>query len=1126
MKPRILRPCGSACFYFFWLFTILLGCDKKKPQTLFTLLPSSKTDVEFANHLSEDKNFNIIEYLYFYNGGGVACGDINNDGLIDLYFTSNQNSNKLYLNKGNFKFEDITQSAGVGGIGNWKTGVTLADVNGDGFLDIYVCGVGNYKGFNSQNQLLINNGNLTFTDRTNEVGLAFKGFSTQSVFFDFDLDGDLDCYLLNHSVHSPGSYIKASHRLDSDSLSGDQFFRNDLIVNNIRQGSVRFTNITKQAGILSSRLGYGLGVGVSDINLDGYPDIYVSNDFQENDYLYLNNKCGTFNQVLEKSMPHTSRFSMGNDIGDFNNDGRPDVIMLDMLPRDEAVIKTSAGEDAYEIYKFKLHYGYHYQVARNGLQLNRVITDSTVLFSDIAPLAGVEATDWSWSPLLADFDNDGLKDLFISNGILRRPNDLDYINFISNQSIQNSLTTIEATDLSILNSMPTGKVSNFIFKNRDGMHFENESVAWGIERPSFSNGTAYADFDNDGDLDLVINNLNEKAYLYQNNSDASSNFLKINLQGDKANKLGLGTKLLIYVKGTKSYYEVSATRGFCSASDTRLNVGLGSAKSVDSVIVIWPSGAFQKMLGVMGNQQISVKESDASNKFSYKRFHYSHPIFGTLKKNETPNFTHHEDDYNAFNNEGLIPHMLTTQGPPLAKGDVNADGLEDIFIGGGKDQSALLFIQTELGEWKVQSATSFLADLPCEDSAAEFFDADGDSDLDLLVASGGQNTQTNPEYLKPRLYRNDGKGNFQKDVGFLPKLFLNASCIKPNDFDKDGDVDVFIGASVIPFLYGMSPSSYLLTNDGKGNFSVAQDWLGQSRFDNPTQVNPGMVKDAVWTDINSDNKPDLILVGEWMPITILIQNERHQFENRTEKVGMMQTNGWWNSIAAADFDRDGDEDYVVGNLGLNSRLKATPEKPVKMYLGDFDSNGSSDHILVYFNGDKSYPFASRDQLVKQLPGLKKKFLRYKDYRDVILESIITPQQKGNSAEMHVDVFASSYFRNDKGKLVRADLPAEAQLAPVFAICVEDVDKDGNLDIVLGGNLMATQPDFGPYDASLGLVLLGDGKGNWQSLDPMQSGLVIPGETRHIQRITNFKNEKIVLVSRNNHSVVGFKILQR
>lgn len=654
---------------------------KQDSLTQFSLVSATESGISFSNTLVASAEFNILEYLYFYNGGGVACGDINNDGLVDIYFSSNQNSNRLYLNKGNFKFEDITEKSGTAGIGNWKTGVTMADVNGDGYVDIYVCGVGNYKKFDSQNQLLINNGDLTFSDKTEEFGLQFKGFSTQTIFFDYDQDGDLDCYLLNHSVHSASSYVSVANRIKNDSASGDQFFRNDLIRVGGRSGGAGFVNITKESGILSSRLGYGLGVGVSDLNLDGFPDIYVSNDFQENDYLYLNNQKGGFRQVLEKSMAHSSRFSMGNDIADVNNDGRPDIMTTDMLPQDEAIIKTSAGEDSYEVNQFKLKFGYHYQVARNSLQLNRLITDSLLVFTDIAPLAGVEATDWSWSPLLADFDNDGLKDLFISNGIVRRPNDLDYINFISNSAVQDSLRTIEYSDLQILKAMPEGKVSNFFFRNLDGIHFENVSKKWGVEVPSFSNGSSYADLDNDGDLDLVINNIGEPAFLLRNNSTARS--VSVTLKGNQGNTQGIGARVIAFINEKAQYFQVSTTRGFSSASDTRVIIGLGNNQKIDSILVVWSNSDVQELKSVNAGESIEVEQSrtHVNNRLPV----LSKPtMFDPLPLSLTPNFSHLEDSYNAFNNEGLIPHMLTTMGPPMVQGDLNNDGLNDLFIGGGR----------------------------------------------------------------------------------------------------------------------------------------------------------------------------------------------------------------------------------------------------------------------------------------------------------------------------------------------------------------------------------------------------------------------------------------------------------
>jgi len=1100
-----------------WLITSLAlsSCQTKKEQgadTLFTLVPSSHSSITFENNLIENEDFNIIEYLYYYNGGGVAIGDINNDGLSDIYFSSNQGSNKLYLNKGNFIFEDITSMAGVEGAGNWKTGVTMADVNADGLLDIYLCGVGQYKNFDGFNQLFINNGDLTFTERSKELGINFQGFSTHSAFFDYDRDGDLDMYLLNHSVHSQRSYGNISVRYQTDSLAGDRLYQNQFA----ETGRTNFKNVTNEAGILSGKIGYGLGLGISDLNRDGYPDIYVSNDFYENDYLYINQKNGTFSQQADKSLAHASRFSMGNELADLNNDQWTDILTMDMLPREEAVIKTSAGEDSYEVYKYKLNFGYGKQVSRNTLQINRGLIDSgRVVFSDVAQVAGVEATDWSWCPLAVDFDGDGLKDIFITNGIVRRPNDLDYINFISNDSIQEAS---RENDFILVDMMPEGKVSNFIFKNRGDITFEDKTKEWGLYLPGFSNGAAYGDLDNDGDPDLVINQINGEALAYRNNSHGK-NFLTVKLDASllKGNQKAIGARVMVSNGKHVQVQELFPSRGWCSSSDYPLIFGLPASADPVLVKVVWPDGRVSQQIANV--DKLNFKYSSAINDFD-STFTRMQTLFEQLEK---VNIKHEEDDFNAFNRESLIPHMLSTSGPPLAVADINHDGMDDFFVGGAKGQAGSIVIQNSQGGFDVIKASALQRHYLSEDTDATFFDADGDGDQDLVVVSGGHEEMEKFDLLAPRLYLNDGKGNFNHSTDAFKNVFLHASCVEPCDYDGDGDTDLFIGASVMPFLYGMSPVSFLLKNNGKGKFNADPSWLGSSTFDNPTRVRPGMVKDAAWVDLNKDGNKDLVLVGEWMPITVLIQQKDHRFLNQTSEYNLDSTRGWWNICEVADFDGDGDEDLVLGNLGLNSRIRASAEKPLSMYLGDFDSNGGSDHIMVYYNGDNSYPFASRDQLVKQIPSLKKKFLHYKDYRDVKLEDIITPVQKGNSALMKVEELRSAILKNNEGNFDLIPLPLEAQYFPVFGIKSTDVNDDGKLDLLLTGNISATQPDFGSYDAGVGLVLLGDGDGNFSSMRPDESGFVTLGEGRDIGLLKEANSGNVIyLVSRNNQTVLYFK----
>jgi len=1067
--------------------------------------------VDFANQLTETEDLNMIEYLYFNNGGGVAAGDINNDGLTDLYFTSNQLPNKLFLNKGKMVFEDITLSAGAAGSGSWKTGVTMADVNGDNLLDIYVCQVGKYKTLTGKNQLFINQGNLTFKEEAKDYGIDFQGFSTQAAFFDFDRDGDLDMYLLNHSVHTARSYGDVSLRYERDSLAGDRLYRNDEL-----NGKRVFYEVTKEAGIYSSQIGYGLGINVSDINNDGLPDIYISNDFHENDYLYINNGNGTFSEKLTEEMEHTSRSSMGNDVGDINNDGLLDVFVLDMLPEDIKTRQMSGGEDDMELFDLKLKYGYHDQFVRNTLQLNLGGGE----FSEIGRLAGVYATDWSWSPLICDLDNDGWKDLFITNGIFRRANDLDYVKFLTGGNRYNSVKdNSNVSDKELYEKMPLNPNVSYLYKNNRDLTFSNKASEWGIERKSFSNGSTYADLDNDGDLDLIVNNINEKAFIYENNSEKQqdNHFLSVLLKGNKLNSKCIGARVTIYSGGQQQMTEQFPVRGFLSSTSEVLHFGLGSSSVIDSLIVRWPDLSKQTIRNIQGDRLIALDIKDASNQ-----------ILPNLKESEakklfTPvqidglKYKHLEDGYTDFHREKLIPHSLSQEGPALAVGDVNGNGLEDLFVGGAAGQPSMIFVQQTKGNFKPQNKLEFPDNVFADEVDAAFFDADNDKDLDLIIVHGGNEFPVGDNRLSAQLWMNDGDGSFKEAIrGSLPFTANNCSCVSPCDFDRDGDIDLFIGSRSVQGAYGWSPNQLLLENDGTGHFKDITDLIAHGLKE------IGMVTDASWLDFDKDGDNDLVLAGEWMNVC-LFRNDQGKFTDITQSTGLSETSGWWNCLEIADIDGDGDWDIIGGNLGLNSMLKESVKEPVEMFLNDFDNNGSPDQIICSYQNGFSYPVATFDELVSQMPDLKKKYPNYSDFAGKKVVDLFGKEKIGKSIVKKAVLFESCLFENNgNGTFTTNKLPVTTQFSPVNDIFQEDFNSDGNPDLLLVGNNYQERPSLGRQDASFGWCMLGNKSHEFKTLTPVQSGFAVNGTSRKIVGI-KIAGKQHFVVGVNNSELQIFRI---
>jgi hypothetical protein len=1107
------------------------GETEKSSPPLFELLSPKNTGVTFANELPEKADFNILNYLYYYNGGGVAAGDIDGDGLPDLYFTSNLGPDRLYLNKGNYEFEDITERAGVAGPPGWTSGVTMADVNGDGRLDIYVSGV-NYLTMNGHNILYINNGDRTFADRTAEYGLEHSGYSTQASFFDYDGDGDLDMYLLNHSTHTERGISSKPQREVRHPRAGDRLFRND---------GNRFVDVSAKAGIYGGVEGYGLGVVASDLNLDGCPDLFVANDFQENDFLYINNCDGTFTESIATAIGHTSRFSMGVDAADFNNDGKPDLMVLDMLPEREEILKTSANAETFNVFNLKVRAGYRPQYARNTLQLNR----GDGRFSEIGYLAGVYATDWSWSPLFADLDNDGNKDLFITNGIYRRPNDLDYINYVSNDAIQASLgrgKEISDENLRLLNKMPQVPLANFAYRNNGDLTFTDMAAAWGLAQPGFSNGAAYVDLNNTGALDLVVNNVNEPASIYRNRArgDSGNHYLTVVLRGAGRNTAGIGAKVMVLradsgsrngageageaaatgVGGPRKMQllEQMPTRGFQSSVDPRLHFGLGAAKLVDSLIVVWPDRRFQVLTNVAADQVLTLSQGNAAGKYVYGSPNPRHGLFSDVTASIPIDFKHHENDFLDYNREPLMPHLLSTEGPALAVGDVNGDGLDDMYVGGAKWQPGRLLVQTANGQFRSSSERVLRADSLSEDVDAIFFDADGDGDQDLYVVSGGNEFSDKDEALRDRLYVNDGGGSFARARGGLPDFFDNGSCVTAGDYDGDGDLDLFVGARVVARTYGATPKSHLLENDGSGRFSD----VTTQKSDGLSEA--GMVTSATWLDYDGDKKLDLIVVGEWMPVRVFKQ-VNGRFVDRTAEAGLEGTNGWWNTVTAADLNNDGRKDLVLGNLGLNSYIRASAKEPARLYVHDFFDNGSVEQFLTFYKHGKSYPIAGRDEFVRLMPPLRSKYVAYSSFGASQLEDIFSATELSKAKVLEAREFASSIaMNNGNGTFTLQRLPTEAQFAPVYAVLAHDFTGDGHIDLLLAGNFYGVTPVRGRYDASRGLLLRGGGNGRFVPVETDESNLVIEGQVRNMGLLRRAGGDRLIVVARNDDKLAFFRPL--
>ena len=1139
-------------YIFFILFSFLIflsGCDSEKLDqgpAQFRLLKKEDTGLDFQNTPVQSTEFNVFNYMYFFNGGGISAADFNQDGWIDLYFTSNMGPNKLFLNEGNLRFRDATETAGLVGQKGWTTGTTIVDINNDGLMDIYVSQLGNYENIVGANQLYIctkiEKGIPVFSDQAKEYGLAQSGFSTQACFFDYDLDGDLDLFQLNHTLHQQGTFgRRKTFSGQKHESAGDKLFRNDGDPSDPDGG---FKDVSSEAGIYSTVIGYGLGVVAGDINLDGWPDLYIANDFHENDYLYINQQDGTFKEELTEQIMHTSRFSMGVDMADINNDGQTDIFTLDMLPYDPYILKTSLGEDGFDIYKFKIGHGYNHQFARNNLQLN----NGNGSFSEIGMYANVYATDWSWAALFLDMDHDGFRDLFISNGIPRRMNDIDYVNFrLGDKDIKwkTDNNQLKEEELSIVEEMPQIKIPNKFFLNKGDMSFEDLDGKLLNNVPSYSNGATYADLDNDGDLEIVVNNIEDEPFVYQNltienNKPDQGSYLDFHFMGSPHNLQAIGTKIIIRKNGIPLVYEHFPVRGYLSSVAPGLHIGVGKEQSVEEVLVVWPDRTFEKIKNPRFNQMDTLRWKEGLQLFDFHNLKPAREPIVNWEDITEPSgidFTHEENPFVDFNREVLIPHMTSSEGPALAVGDVNGDQLEDIFVGSSKRKRSALYLQQKNQTFILATPESLANDSIFEDVDAVFADIENDGDLDLVVAAGGNEYRGKSEARKQRAYINDGAGNFtRKDI--FPDAFVTASCVLSTDFNRDGLVDFFIGGRAIPSVmqpnataaqiengktatsssesktwnaYGEIPPSFLYLNKGNGKFENVT-----TRY-SPQLEKAGMVKDGIWTDIDQDGDPDLVLAVEWEPIQIYV-NEGESFRKQI----INNLKGWWNFVLATDADSDGDIDLLAGNLGENARFKPTQEEPVSMYVNDFDDNGKAEQLLTYYVEGKKIPFANHAELTKQMVSLKKKYLYAKDLANASLEEIFGKDKLENARYFEANFFESAWFENTgNGQFYTHTLPAHLQFSPLESAVEVGQVASGRKAYLLGGNFYDCNIEMGRYDASFGHVMTIDTKG----IQVSGLGQVISkGQVRRIRAIKIGEQQCYVLAKNNEKlQLIGEKL---